>query len=108
MVLESATLVATTVHAFGETDVVRAPALIGELCRVLKHRDRSIRRGIPRFRRLEMACKNIPFLDLRVGKEPIRGLGARPVLTRHRDCPSHSVAQAAKQIAETDARDGHL
>lgn len=97
----ASTIVATTVDAFGEADVVRVPALIGKLCRILKHQDRSVRCGIPRLRCLEMACKDVPFLDLWVGKEPISGFGACPVLTGQRDCSSHSVAQAAKQI-------GHL
>ena len=36
MMPEPAILVATTVDAFGEADVVRVPALIGELRRILK------------------------------------------------------------------------
>lgn len=35
-----AILLATTVDAFGEADVVRVPALTGELRRILKHEDR--------------------------------------------------------------------
>src|ERR1700709_996162 len=100
MMAKSAILVATTVDAFGETNVVWVPALIGELGRILKHEDRSIRCCIPRLGRLDVARQDVSFLNLWVGKEPVGGFGACPVLAGQRNCASHSIAQAAEQLAE--------
>ncbi|EHJ58621.1 hypothetical protein NSU_4423 [Novosphingobium pentaromativorans US6-1] len=100
MMSKPAILVAAAVDAFGEADVVRVPALIGELRRILKHEDRAFGYSIPPLGRLKVARQDIRFLDLWVGKEPICGFGTCPVLTGQRDCSSHSIAQAAKQIAE--------
>lgn len=101
-----AILVAATVDAFGEADVARVPALIGELRRILKHEDLAFGYSIPPLGRLKVARQNFRFLDLWVGKEPICGFGTRPVLTGQRDCSSHSIAQAAKQIAESAPETG--
>lgn len=104
MVPKPALLVTPTVDAFRKANLVRVAALICELRRILKQQDRPMRHSISCLHSCKMAGQYVAFLNLGVGKEPVCGLGVRPVLTGQRDRPAHSVAQAAQQIATSPSK----
>ena len=51
-----------------------------------------------------MTRQDVPLVHTFVGEKPIRRLGVRPVLTRHRDRLAHCAADLLKQVAEPFAK----
>ena len=90
--------------ALRNPDQLRPVPLIGELGRVVKHENRTVRYRYTLARRLEMARQNVRFADPIIGEKAIRRLRVRPILANERDTLAYVARNPLKQCAKSLAK----
>jgi len=100
----SASLILASIGFGGESNFLRLVSLVRKLRGVLKYEQWARARLGPVARGLKVPGKDGVLVDIVVGQEPIRGLGAGPVLASERDRATDVAAKLMKQAAQSFAQ----
>src|SRR5260370_899965 len=93
-------LVPSAVYALRYPDRVRVLSLIGELGRVMEHKDGTIGGGRAAMRRLKVTGEDVRLADPVVGEKAIGRLGVGPILADQRNALPHGAPDLRHQLAE--------
>jgi hypothetical protein len=92
--------------ALRNPDQFRPIPLIGELCRVVKHQNRTVRRRYALARELEVPGQNVRFADTRIREKTVRRLRVCPILANERNTLPYVAPHPLKQRAKSLAKPG--
>jgi hypothetical protein len=93
-------LVPSAVDALRYPDRVRVLSSIGELRRVMEHKDGTIAGDRAAMRRLKVTGQDVRLADPVVGEKAIGRLGVGPILADQRNALSHGAPDLRHQPSE--------